>query len=108
MNEYKVIIRDKRWAEIEMTCRAKDFNDAEQEALQVYDDGICSVISIELVTRNSSIVISEDVLVEYNKRGFWDVNVWCGVEGHGNWFPYNSFLTKEEAVAWANVPENVA
>ena len=48
----------------------------------------------------------EDVIVEYNKRGMWDVNVWCAV-GHGNWVSYNCFLTKEEAVAWAKIEENV-
>lgn len=108
MNEYNVTIRDERWHEIEMTVRAEDFNGAEQEALKVYDDGICSVTSISIVTRNSSVVINKDVIVMYNAHGMWDVNVWCAVEGHGNWVSYNCFLTEKEAVAWASVPENVA
>lgn len=114
MNEYNVTLRDENWHDIEMTCRAEDFNGAEQEALKVYDDGICTVTSISIVTRNSSVIINEDVIVEYNKRmtrngkiyGLWDVNVWCSV-GHGNWVSYNCFLTKEEAVAWAKIEENV-
>ena len=94
MNEYNVTLRDENWHDIEMTCLAKDFNGAEQEALKVYDDGICTV------------TINEDVIVEYNKRGMWDVNVWCAV-GHGNWVSYNCFLTKEEAVALAKIEENI-
>jgi uncharacterized protein YfaT (DUF1175 family) len=64
-------------------------------------------IDEDLIKRQDRHVIvrfNDDLMVE--KVGDdYHVMVWCG--GACVWISYNVFKTMEEAIAWADVPENV-
>jgi len=48
--------------------------------------------------------INKYVVIE-NENGMYSVIVWCA--GACQWIRYERFSTIEEAVAWANIPDNV-
>ena len=49
-------------------------------------------------------IINNDVVIE-NENGMYSVRVWCA--GVCQWVRYERFDSMEEAVAWANIPDNV-